>query len=215
MPTGNDIINPALKLLGVIAQGETPSASESTDARALLNTMVQNWMLEDLSMIPRAIQTVSLSGASSYTLSPRPTRILAAQHNIATGISDPVKVATADEFSILPNYGGNGRVVGVWYNQDQTTPTLYVSPAASTGTLQLYTLGTLPTFPDLVSNQVYPVGYDQALITCLAVELAPMFGRPVTPEMKLNADNAKAAIRTSNAGNPQPGGPVSGAEARQ
>lgn len=214
MPTANDIIRPALKLIGVIAQGETPSTSEADDARAALNAMVQNWMLEDLNMIPRSIQTISLAGASSYTLSPRPTRILGAQHNIATGISEPVKVMQAEEFSAIGTYGGNGRVTGVWYNQDQTTPTLYVAPAASTGTLQLYTLGTLPTFPDLVTDQTYPTGYTQALITSLALELAPMFGAQVTPALKLNADNAKAAIRTSNAGNPQPGGSVSGAEAR-
>jgi hypothetical protein len=217
MPAANDIINPALKLLGVIAQGDTPATAESNDARAVLNAMIENWHLEDLNMIPRAVQVISLSaGTNSYALSPRPTRILAAQHIITAGVTDPVDVMDEQRFAAIDNYGlSGGRLKGVWYDGQQSSPTLHVAPAAG-GTLRLYTVGTLPTFGDLVTNQTFPVGYDDALIYCLACKLGPMFGRVVSADLRRAADEAKAAIRSANAApsmQTQPGGPVSAAQA--
>lgn len=216
MPQAAEIINPALKLLGVIAQGETPAASETADALAALNAMIDNWKVEDLNMIPRSVQTISLSGAASYSLSPRPTRVLAAQHALSGGVSLSVRVATAEEFTSVPNYGAvGGPVVAVWYDQQQGSPTLHVAPSASAGTLRLYVLGDLPSFASATDNQTLPVGYLQALIASLAVELAPMFGQVASPNLIRNAENAKAAIRSANAANSnsQPGGPVSAAQA--
>ncbi len=41
--TAQELINGALRLIGVIAAGETPSADESADALAAFNAMIQNW----------------------------------------------------------------------------------------------------------------------------------------------------------------------------
>ena len=44
--TANDQINGALRLLGVLAEGETPSAATSQDALAALNQMIDSWNTE-------------------------------------------------------------------------------------------------------------------------------------------------------------------------
>ncbi len=50
MTTANEQINGALRLLGVLAEGETPSAETSQDALAALNQMIDSWNTERLSV---------------------------------------------------------------------------------------------------------------------------------------------------------------------
>ena len=49
--TVQDIVTGALRKCGVLRKGETPEASESSDALILLNDMIGSWSLESLLMI--------------------------------------------------------------------------------------------------------------------------------------------------------------------
>ena len=44
--TASDQINRALRLVGVLAEGETPSAETSQDALIALNQMIDSWSTE-------------------------------------------------------------------------------------------------------------------------------------------------------------------------
>jgi len=48
--TAGDQINRALRLLGILAEGETPSASMSQDALMAMNQMIDSWNTERLSV---------------------------------------------------------------------------------------------------------------------------------------------------------------------
>ena len=48
--TAGDQINRALRLLGILAEGETPSAATSQDALVALNQMIESWSIERLSV---------------------------------------------------------------------------------------------------------------------------------------------------------------------
>ena len=48
--TAGDQINRALRLLGILAEGETPSASMSQDALMAMNQMIESWNTERLSV---------------------------------------------------------------------------------------------------------------------------------------------------------------------
>ena len=50
MTTANEQINGALRLLGVLAEGETPSAATPQDALTALNQMIDSWNTERLSV---------------------------------------------------------------------------------------------------------------------------------------------------------------------
>ena len=43
MTTAGDIINGSLRLLGVLAEGETPSAEISQDSLTAMNQMIDSW----------------------------------------------------------------------------------------------------------------------------------------------------------------------------
>ena len=48
--TAGDQINRALRLLGVLAEGETPSAATSQDALVAMNQMIDSWSTERLAV---------------------------------------------------------------------------------------------------------------------------------------------------------------------
>ena len=48
--TAGDQINAALRLIGMLAEGETPSADTSNDALNGLNQMIDSWNTERLSV---------------------------------------------------------------------------------------------------------------------------------------------------------------------
>ena len=50
METAGDIINGSLRLLGVLAEGEVPSAETSQDALRAMDQMIDSWNTERLSV---------------------------------------------------------------------------------------------------------------------------------------------------------------------
>jgi hypothetical protein len=76
MTTANEQINGALRLLGVLAEGETPSASTSQDALATLNQMIDSWNTERLSVFSTQDQVKTwLPNQISNTLGPTGTLV--------------------------------------------------------------------------------------------------------------------------------------------
>jgi len=69
--TAGEQINRALRLLGVLAEGETPSAATSQDALMALNQMIDSWQTERLSVFSTQDQIFSWpSSLISRTLGP-------------------------------------------------------------------------------------------------------------------------------------------------
>ena len=48
--SAGDQINGALRLIGMLAEGETPSAATSADSLTALNQMIDSWNTERLSV---------------------------------------------------------------------------------------------------------------------------------------------------------------------
>ena len=57
--TAGDQINGALRLLGILAEGETPSADTSQDALVALNQMIDSWNTERLAVFSTQDQVFS------------------------------------------------------------------------------------------------------------------------------------------------------------
>jgi hypothetical protein len=71
METAGDIINGSLRLLGVLAEGEVPSAETSQDALRAMNQMIDSWNTERLSVFSTQDQVFTWpSGLLSRTLGP-------------------------------------------------------------------------------------------------------------------------------------------------
>ena len=109
--TARELIASSLRLGGVLASGETPSADEANDALSTLNQMLSTWSNENLVIYQKVREEFSLTpNTSAYTWgtggtfnSSRPIEVLRANLEIqGTDPQEiPLKIITTKEYSDL------------------------------------------------------------------------------------------------------------------
>lgn len=211
MTTARTLITQALKDLGAIAVGETPTADEAQDALEALNQMVQVWQTEAMVVYAKSQQvfTYPTTGQQSYTIGPtgnfvttRPIRIDAA-YNRDRNDNDYLLYVAKDftDYSNLVTKNVTANLVTVIY-YDPTYPngTIYnwPTPNDSSYRLVMWTWTSVTEFTTLDTVIVLPPGYEEALRTNLAVRLSPRYGREVMPALAQMANESKAQIKRTN-----------------
>ena len=107
----DDIIKRALRLLGVLAQGEEPTADQTTEAALALNGLVKAWAADGMPLWAIKERTVTLvADQASYTLdTPKPLKVLQAwNRNTTSSVDIPMRVVTKQEYNLLGNKETNG-----------------------------------------------------------------------------------------------------------
>lgn len=210
-----DLITRALRLLGAINVGSTPTADEQADALLALNAMVEAWANERLMMFTSAREVFSINAAQQvYQLGPTATDWIAArpQYIDAAGLllanSDPTQVLERP-LRILRH---NEEWARVRMKAVQSTlPTmLYYEPDFPNGQVALwpvpnqnnqiaiYTPIAVAQFTSLTQTISLPPGYARALPYNLAVELSPEFDREPSAIVLAIAEGSKSAIKRAN-----------------
>jgi len=203
--TVTELIKSALRKVGAIASGETPTNDEMQEALLSLRIMFRQWSGKSLMLFKRDIVTVTLDGSQSYTIgsgatidTTRPVKISSAYVNY-NGIDLPVSIIDADRFSkFSEKTEGSIPPAFLWYNPGYSQGTIYVNPIGS-GTLTLYVLVPLADTTTLTEDVVLPGEYDSAIVWNLACELGPEYGKEPTPYMLAKAEIAKDDIISLNA----------------
>jgi hypothetical protein len=204
MATAATIIRRSLRLLGAIAASETPSAAEQADALEALNAMLDSWRASSLAAYALRDETLTLTGAASYTIGPagnlnttRPVRIDAAYQRVGD-IDYPLRLASAVAWAGLADKSTAGDVADwLYYETSHPLGRLYLYPRPSTGVLHLMTWVPLTAFA-AADEVALPPGYQDALTYSLAVRLAPEYGRPVTAEVAAVARDAMSKVERTN-----------------
>lgn len=189
----SDLINGALRLLGVIASGETPATNESTDALFALNGILESWQNQELLSWEQQRVNISLTagqrvyvvpGDAAFTGVPRPKSVHAAGYTIITvaggaNVEYPLKVLTDAEYRLIPAKGLTSTYPQALYYESSVPAgliQLWPVPTASNLTLSLYIDPGFPQYA-LTDTVALPPGYPRALRYMLAVELAPEYGK--------------------------------------
>lgn len=211
MATARDIIKSSLKLIGVVAAGETPSAEELVDALSTLRKMLDSWSTESLAIFKKTIETFPLvSGQTSYTMgasgnfnTSRPMRIIhaATLDTSSTPAQEiPLQLLNVDEWSNVMQKSLTSTYATKLYI-DYTFPltTLYFWPVPTlANSIVLYTEKPFvdPATPD--ANIDLPPGYELAIEHNLAILLSPGYGRPLDPTVAAIASTSLANIQRMN-----------------
>lgn len=205
-----DIIAGSLRDINAIAAGETPNADEYADCLFTLNAMVSSWNIEQLSIftITSFLQAL-VANQQAYTIgsggnlnTQRPDKITAA-NVIIGGLTRPLHLATQADWAQIEEKGLTGvRPLELYNDYEYPLSTLKVWPIPSgTPTLELYMWQELTAFTSITDNFDFPPGYARAIRKNLAVDLATEFGKPLTQELMMIAQQSKADLRTSNVAN--------------
>lgn len=191
--TRDDIIKRALRLIGVLAQGETPTTNQVDEAALALNSMVKAWQADGMPLWSIKQRTVTLvEGQVSYTLdTPKPLKLLQAFNRVINSNVDiPMRVITQQEYNMLGNKSVQGNPIQCYYDPRRDTGILYVFPvpsAAEVGANQIILTYQAPyeDFDSSTNNPDFPQEWYDAVTYGLACRIAPEYGVDISARKML------------------------------
>lgn len=206
MTTALDVIKRSLRMLGVYAIGEEPSASESQDALAALNALMGTFSnggmvyAKTLDTIALAASVASITvGPSGGTVTPRPVRVLDESYIVLSDVSYPLSLLTLQQYNDIGVKGSEGIPVGLWVQPDMPDVTITFWPVPSQAlTLKLWSDKLVASFPALTTTVTLPQGYEEALAYILAETLSPEYQVPVPREVKIGAGRSRRILKRTN-----------------
>lgn len=209
--TSGKLINAALrKCGGIIAEGEAISSELAADALMALNTMLDSWSAETLSVFATQDQVVTWpAGESSQTFGPtgdlgtlRPVRISSASYfkDPDSGISYTFSLLNEDQYnrialktstSTYPQY--------LWLNPTMPDATIKIYPVPTKALeFHIVSVEELAQIEDLFTDIILPPGYQRALIFNLACELCAEFGMEPPSTVQRIAMTSKRVLKSNN-----------------
>ena len=208
--TAGDQIQRALRLLGVLAEGETPSAAVSQDALVALNQMLDSWNTERLSVFSTQDQTFLWPTSTvSRTLGPtgdfvgnRPILLDDSTYfrDPSTNVSFGVKLINQQQYNGIAVKTVTSTYPQVlWVNMTYPNIEMYIYPVP-TRLLEWHFISVQElTQPATLATQfALPPGYLRAFVYNLAMELAPEFGVEPSPQVQRIAMTSKRNIKRIN-----------------
>ena len=215
MTTALIIIIDALKEIGVVAEGETPSGTMADDAFRALNRICEK-MSNDQSFSPfanhetRILQTGNFSigaqGEEIFTIGPtgdlvtnRPIRIDTCTVD-RNGITYPVTVVDNQKWDSIIYKGASGaNPVALYYEATSPNGIVHLWPASTGCTLNMRVINQVVSFPALSSVLTMPPGYEEFLIKALAVNISPQYpGSVLNPRTIIAAKSALRYLQDTN-----------------
>jgi hypothetical protein len=210
MATAGDQINRALRLLGVLAEGETSSAAVSQDALTAMNQMIDSWNTERLSIFSTQNQVYTWPASTiSRTLGPsgnfvgnRPILVDDSTYfrDPLTNVSYGIKIINQQQYDGIAVKTVTSTYPQVlWINMTYPDIEMYVYPVPIRDLeWHFVSVEELTQPASLATDLAFPPGYLRAFTYNLACEIAPEFGVEPSPQVKRIAMSAKRNIKRIN-----------------
>ena len=208
--TAGDQINRALRLLGVLAEGEIPSSTLSQDCLTALNQMIDSWNTERLAVFSTQDQIFTWpAGEITRTLGPsgnfignRPVLLDDATYyrDAGTNVSFGIKFINqqqSDGLAVKTVTSTYPQVIFVNMTYPNVTMTVYPKPTRDLE-WHFISVNELDQPATLVTNILFPPGYLRAFTYNLAMEIAPEFGIEPSPQVQRIAMTSKRNLKRIN-----------------
>ena len=213
--TAGEQINRALRLIGMLAEGETPSAATAQDSLMALNQMIDSWNTERLSVFSTIDQIINWPvGSINETLGPtgslvrlngtavRPVLVDDSTYfkDPGTGVSYGVKLINQQQYNGIAVKTGTSTVPQVMFvNMTYPDVDLFIYPRP-TRLLEWHFISVeeLTQPANLSTDILFPPGYLRAFTYNLACEIAPEFGVEPSPQVKRIAMYSKRNLKRIN-----------------
>ena len=212
--TAGDQINRALRLLGVLAEGETPSASVSQDALIALNQMIDSWNTERLAVfntidqvfnwpVGEITQHLGPTGASMGGFDGlRPVLLDDSTYfrDPGTNVSFGIKFINQQQYDGIAVKTVTSTYPQVmWINMEYPNIQMTIYPKP-TRLLELHFISVqeLSQPATLATELTFPPGYLRAFVYNLAMEFAPEFGVEPSAQVQRIAMTSKRNLKRIN-----------------
>ena len=208
--SAGDQINGALRLIGQLAEGETPSSETSADALTAMNQMIDSWSAERLSVFSTQDQMFTWpANQKSRTIGPtgdfvgnRPVLLDDATYfrDPANNISFGIKIINQQQYDgIAVKTVTSTYPQVIWVNMDMPNMDMYIYPVP-TKALEWHFISVteLVEPATLATTLVIPPGYLRAFRFNLACEIAAEFGVEPSATVQRIAMASKRNIKRIN-----------------
>ena len=208
--TAGDIITGALRLIGVVAEGESPSPESAADALSAMNQMIESWNTERLSVFATEDQVFSWPATViSRTLGPtgdfvgnRPILVDDATYfkDPSTGVSYGLKLINQQQYNGIALKTVQSTYPQVmWVNMTYPDIEMYIYPVP-TKLIEFHFISVdeLTRPANLATDLTFPPGYLRAFRYNLACELAPEFGVEPSRQVQRIAMTSKRNLKRIN-----------------
>jgi hypothetical protein len=208
--TAGDQINRALRLIGMLAEGETPSSETSNDCLVALNQMIDSWNTERLSVFSTQDQVFTWpAGFINRTLGPtgdfvgnRPILLDDATYyrDASTNVSYGIKMINQQQYDGIAVKTVTSTYPQVLFiNMTYPDVDMYIYPKP-TRDLEWHFVSVEELTQPATLNTVlaFPPGYLRAFTYALAMEIAPEFGVEPSPQVQRIAMTSKRDLKRIN-----------------
>ena len=208
--SAGDQINGALRLIGMLAEGETPSAATSQDALVAMNQMIDSWNTERLSVFSTQDQIFTWPASTqSRTLGPtgnfvgnRPVLLDDATYfrDAATNVSYGIKIINQQQYNGIAVKTVTSTYPQVmWVNMTYPDIEMYVYPVPLRPLEWHFVSIEELTQPAVLATTLsFPPGYLRAFKYNLACEIAAEFGVEPSPQVQRIAMTSKRNLKRIN-----------------
>lgn len=208
--TTTELINGALRLLGILAEGETPSADTSNDALTAMRQMIDSWNTEDLMIFntqdqvfnwPSSTKTRSL-GPSGDFVGNRPVIMDDSTYfrDPGTNVSYGIKIINQQQYDGIAVKTVTSTYPQVmWINMEFPNISMTIYPVP-TRELEWHFISydELTNPVTLADTLAFPPGYLRAFRYNLAMEIAPEFGVEPAAQVQRIAIVSKRNLKRIN-----------------
>lgn len=207
--TRTQVIDAALRVIGVIRSGDTVTNDSNleTDCAQALNIMLKSWHNLGMPLWNRKEVVVPLIAyQKNYTVNypggniniAPPIRIVDAfRTDLASNTDTEVSIIDRDEYDLLSSKASNGVTTEIFYDfQDVpvgTQSNVFVWPTVTSNSSVNLHLIYHKGYDDMdaaANNLDFPQAWFAAVKYNLAVNLAPEFGRQVSPDLRQLAEKS-------------------------
>ena len=208
--SAGDQINGAMRLIGMLAEGETPSAAASQDALSAMNQMIDSWNTERLSVFSTQDQIFTWPASTqSRTLGPtgnfvgnRPVLLDDATYfrDPATNVSYGIKIINQQQYNGIAVKTVTSTYPQVmWVNMTYPDIEMYVYPVPLRPLEWHFVSVEELTQPAVLATTLsFPPGYLRAFKYNLACEIAAEFGVEPSPQVQRIAMTSKRNLKRIN-----------------
>ena len=211
MTAVTDIISQSLRDIGVLGDGQTPSAEQANSAFVTIKQMMAAWNTENLYVFAQVETSFTPTAALSYTVGTggdismtRPSSIDAAFYRLGT-LDTPIQILQSFEdyeripFKTLPG----SYPAALYYNPTYPLGTIYLFPQATTGTVRIVSRVQFPAYSTIADSIGIPDEDAMAVRYSLSELLAAENQVPLRPDVAMMAKRYRAALKRANSRIPE------------
>lgn len=212
MQTVRDLLYASLRLIGVMTQGYTPTATEMNDALYVLNENMDSWNANGKNIFAQEILEFPVDGTKDvWTIGPggdlntpvRPQSIQVAAFKILTNSPPsivPLAILSAEEWANIQLKETYSSVPQMCYLEPSyPLAKFHLWPLMNTaGAIQLTMWSYLNAALTLDTIISFPPGYARLMRYNVAIAIAPEYGLEVSDTIKSQYSALKLEVQTNN-----------------